>query len=399
MAFVVKPVPCRAIIHINVADFAASVEQRAAPRLKRHPLIVAPQTGGRAPVYDMSEEAYQAGVRKAMPVFRARRICRDAVVIPPSPALYSRAMKALFTKVCEFSPLVEAGEADGHFFADITGTGRLFGPPHDAARRMYLRIRQCFGLTPVWSVASSKLVSKVATRIAKPAGECVVRHGEEPDFLSPLNISLLPGIRKTEISRLRDFNLERIGQVATLEFEDIEAILGNRAGFVYDSVRGIDASQVLSAGQKPRKISAFCSLLSNTSDAGATERHVYGLAEKIGAGLRSRGRAAGSLAIAIEYADGLRCYRQMSLNPPSADDITLFETCLVLLKKAWLRRVRLNSICVSCPKPVAPQVQMELFSQNIKNREKRNALAHSADRIRERFGNRAVFMAGSVARS
>lgn len=399
MASAVKSVSSRAVVHINVADFAATVEQRVDPRLKKHPLIVAPQTGEKAPVYDMSEEAYQAGVRKAMPVFRARRICRDAVVIPPSPALYSRAMKALLTKVCEFSPLVESGEADGHFFADVTGTGRLFGSPHDAAKRMYLRIRQCFGLMPVWSVSPNKLVSKVATRVVKPAGECVVRHGEEPDFLAPLSISLLPGIRKTEMSRLRDFNLERIGQVAVLSFEDLEMILSGRAGFVYDSVRGIDASQVLPTGQKSRKISAFCRLLSNTSDAGAAERHIYGLAEKIGAELRSRGRAAGSLVIAIEYADGLTCYRRMSLRPPSADDITIFETCLALLKKAWLRRVRLNGVCVNCPNPVAPQVQMELFSQNTKIREKRNALAHAADRIKERFGGGAVFMAGSCVRS
>ncbi|MFW5930749.1 MAG: DNA polymerase Y family protein [Desulfosalsimonas sp.] len=399
MVSTIKSFPTRAIVHINVADFAASVEQRADPRLKRRPLIVAPYTGARAPVYDMSEEAYQAGVRKAMPVFRARRMCRDAVVVPPSPELYDRAMKALFREVSEFSPLAESGDADGHFFADVTGTGRLFGPPHDAARRMYLRIRECFGLRPVWSVAANKLVSKVATRVVKPVGECVVGQGEEPAFLSPLRVSLLPGITAADTGRLRDFNLERVGQVAALSFEDLETIFGRRAGFIHDSVRGIDTSRVLPARQKPRKISAFCRFSSGIAAADAAERQICGIAEKLGAELRSRGRAAGSLVIAAEYADGLHCFRRMSLEPPSADDITLFETCRALLKKAWLRRVRLNSVCVSCPNPVAPQVQMELFSQNVKIREKRNALAYAADRIRERFGNNAVFMAGTFAGS
>ncbi|MFP4453782.1 MAG: hypothetical protein ACLFPI_10515 [Desulfobacterales bacterium] len=380
----------RAVVHINVADFAAAVEQRTDPRLKKHPLIVAPQTGGRAYVYDMSEQAYQAGVRKGMAVSQAGRMCRDAVITPPSPELYRRAMKAMFRQVCEFSPFVEPGEIDGHFFADLTGTRRLFGAPQDAAKQMYCSIRDCFGLRPVWSVAANKLVSKVATRVVKPLGECVVKQGEEADFLAPLCISMLPGIKTSDITRLNEFNLNRIGRVAALGFEELEAIFGKRAGFIYDSVRGIDSSQVRAAWEKARKISVFCRFSCPLSDADAVERRIYLLAEKIGAQLRSRGRAAGSLFIAVQYADGMCCFRSMTVSPPCWDDITLFEACLTLLKKAWIRRVRLHGIRISCLHPVAPQVQMELFSRNIKIREKRNALVQAVDRVRSRFGSRAV---------
>lgn len=392
MASVIKSRLTAAVVHLDIADFAAAVQRRADRRLEKNPLIVASREGGRAAVYDMSEEAYQAGVRKSMPLARARLLCRDAKVLPPDPGLYSRAMEALFREVRDFSPLVEAGEIDGHFFVDVTGTGRLSGSPQDAARLMYRRIRDRFGLAPAWSAAPNKLVSKVATRLVKPAGEYVVKEGEVEGFLAPLPVSLLPGIEAADLDRLREFNLFRVSQVVDLGFNDLEAVFGKRASLVYDSVRGIDSSPVSPAGQKPRKISASCRFCSPVSDADAAKRQMRLLAEKIGAELRNRGKAARSMAIALDYADGVRCFRRVSVSPPCSDDITLSGVCVKLLEKAWIRRVRPARACVACPDPVAPQFQMELFSEKQDVREKRDSLIRAVDRIRHRFGNNAVCM-------
>ncbi len=117
----------RTVVHLNIADFAVAVERQVDGGLKDRAVIIACGGGLRASVHDMSEEAYQSGVRKSMPLGIAMRRCRDAVVLPPCPDRYERAMADLFREVCEYSPLVEPGERDGHFFIDITGTGGLFG--------------------------------------------------------------------------------------------------------------------------------------------------------------------------------------------------------------------------------------------------------------------------------
>ena len=385
----------RTLVHLNIADFAVAVERQADGRLRERPVIIAQGGGMRAVVYDMSEEAYQSGVRKAMPIGLAVRRCRDAVVLPPRPDRYERAMGDLFGEVRDYSPLVEPGENDGHFFIDMTGAGRLFGSPADAARRMACRIRKRFGLVPGWSVASNKLVSKVATRLVKPAGEYVVNHGGESAFLLPVPLVLLPGIEACDLQQLADFNLSTAGEVAGLGEDALAPVFGKRAGFIFDTVRGIDASPVMPAGQTPERVAASRTIGGDGIDMRDAARCVYALVEIIGAALRSRGRAARSLSIAVDYPDGMRCCRQLGVRPPSANDINLFQTARNLLGMAWLRRVRLSRITLACPKPVPHQPQMELFGTMEKNL-KNDALMTAVDGVRRRFGDGAVRMGISV---
>ena len=164
----------RKIIHINVADFAVAVERVLDARLCRRPVIIAAEGAARSAVYDMSDEAFGAGVRKGMLLRRAKRRCPEAAVLLPRPHRYERAMKDLFRRALPFSPRVEPGERDGHLFLDATGTGRLFGPAVDVAWRLQRQVRSDMGLDPIWSVAPNKLTAKVATRLVKPTGEYVV---------------------------------------------------------------------------------------------------------------------------------------------------------------------------------------------------------------------------------
>ncbi|MFP4533632.1 MAG: hypothetical protein ACLFNS_13195 [Desulfobacterales bacterium] len=387
----------RAVIHLNVADFAVAVERLVDRGLKDRPMIIAPEGAVRAAVHDMSEEAYQAGIRKGMPLKRAQRFCREACILPPHPDRYERAMRELFREVLPYSPLIEPGDIDGHLFIDVTGTSRLLGPPVDVAWRMYRRIRDRLGLSPIWSLAPNKLVSKVATRLVKPLGEYIVGEGEEQAFLSPLPVSLLPGIEAPDLFRLKEFNLFHVKQVADLTMDQLAVPFGRRADFIYESVRGIDPSPVLPAGREPSKISAFREFGNDTNDIATVERAVYLLAETIGARLRKRRKAARSLVITIDYADGLRCFRQLALTPPSANDITLFAVARALLEKAWIRRVRLRLVRLTCPKPVHPQAQMDLFSEAHAVKEKREAVIGAVDHIRNRFGQGSIQMGRVLA--
>jgi DNA polymerase-4 len=392
MAVPLKSSSSRSIVHLNVADFAVAVERLVDPRLAGRPVIIAPQGAARAAVHDMSEEAYQAGVRKGMALTRARRICRDAACLPPSPGRYEQAMRRLFREMLPYSPLVESGEIDGHLFVDVTGSSRLLGPPVDVAWRMYRRIREHTGLAPIWSVAPNKLAAKVASRLVKPLGEYIVDEGETAAFLSPLPVALLPALEAGDQARLHELNLFRIRQVAALTKDQLAALFGSRAGLIHDAVRGIDPSPVLPAGRQPEKVSAARELAGDTNAQPLVEKVMYSLVEDVGARLRSRGKAAGNLCLTMDYADGLRCFRRLSLRPPSANDFTLFETARALLDKAWTRRVRLRRLRLTCPKPVAPQAQMTLFPQPQESSENREAVIHAVDRIRERFGPEAVRM-------
>jgi DNA polymerase-4 len=188
----------RSIIHLNVADFAVAVERAVDQRLNQRPVIIAPEGAARAAVYDMSNEAYMAGIRKGMALRRAVRLCRDVQILPPHPDRYELAMRDVLKRALPYSPLIETGEDDGHLFMDATGTSRLFGPPMDVAWRLRRQIKTDLGLDPVWSVAPNKLVAKVATRLVKPDGEYIVAPGAEKALLAPLPVSLLPGIEHSD---------------------------------------------------------------------------------------------------------------------------------------------------------------------------------------------------------
>jgi DNA polymerase-4 len=244
----------RSIIHINVADFAVAVERVLDRRLDDRPVIVAPEGAARATVYDMSEEAFQAGVRKHMPLSRALRRCRDARVLPPRPDRYGQAMARMLKSALPCSPFIEPGDGDGHLFVDVTGSSRLLGPPVDVAWRLGRRIRRDLGLVPIWSVATSKLIAKTATRLVKPLGEYIVEPGDEAAFLAPLPLFLVPGIESSDLARLNDFNMVRVFQAATLSADQMQTLFGHRGRFIHDRLRGIDPSPVRPVDQPPPRV-------------------------------------------------------------------------------------------------------------------------------------------------
>jgi DNA polymerase-4 len=385
----------RTVVHLNIADFAVAVERRVDQRLKDYPVIIAPEESARSVVYDMSDEAFRSGVRKQMPLKKAMRCCRDAILVPPHPDRYEQAMHDILREVLPYSPLIEPGETDGHVFIDTTGTSRLFGPPVDVAWRMYRRIKKSLGFSPVWSVSPNKLVAKVATRLVKPMGEYIVGQGEEAAFLAPLPVFLLPGIEKEDLLRFRALNLSFVNQIAGLTLDQLAVPFGKRAGFVFDSVRGIDPSQVLAADQKPPRIIAGHEFGKDTNAVEAVERVVYQLVEKIGDGLRQHRKAARVLAVVLDHSDGVRRVRQMKVNPPSANDISLFKTARSILYTAWTRRVRLRHIRLICENPVFPPAQLDLFPDPVlQNNE---VLIAAMDRIRHRFGKDMIQMGRSFA--
>jgi len=244
----------RHVIHLNVADFAVAVERVVDARLRGRPVIIAPPGAARAHVLDMSDEAYRAGVRKGMSLAQARAACRDAQLVPPHADRYERAMREFLARALPFSPLIELVDENGHLFLDVTGTGRLFGPPMDIAWRIRKETRVRLGFDPIWAVGSNKLVAKVATRLVKPTGEYIVEPGAEEEFLRPLPLALLPGLERDDLLRLREFHLRRVADVTRLTLPQLEVALGgpDAARSLYEAARGVDRSPVWPvAGPRP----------------------------------------------------------------------------------------------------------------------------------------------------
>jgi DNA polymerase-4 len=380
----------RSIIHINVADFAVAVERLADRQLVDRPVVIAPEGAARATVYDMSEEAYQAGVRKGMALRRARRLCRDARILPPHAARYEQAMADLLRQALPFSPLIEPGEDDGHLFVDVTGTSRLFGPPVDVAWRLRRHARKTLGLDPIWSLAANKLVAKVASRLVKPLGEYIVAPGDEASFLSPLPVWLIPGIESRDLIRLREFNLTTVRQVTALTRSHLETGFGRRAGFIADALRGIDTAPVLPVGQRPPQVMLNHAFGTDTNQPNAVEGVLYRLVEQAGRRMRKQGRAARRIRMVVDYSDGRRCARQVRIEPATANDLVLFPFARRALNLAWHRRVRVRHLRLIFDRLVFPPAQMPLFAEEAQAATRQENIVAAMDNIRDRFGFQSV---------
>jgi DNA polymerase-4 len=380
----------REIIHLNVADFAVAVERVLDSRLRERPVVIAPEGANRAAVFDMSDEAFQHGIRKGMALARARRLCPDTVVIAPHVDRYEQAMRDLLARALPYSPLIEMTDSNGHLFMDATGTRRLFGPAHDIAWRIRKAVRAELGLDPIWSVAHNKLLAKVATRVVKPAGEYILEEGQEQAFLSPLSVALVPGLDDGDLGRLREFRLDRVGQVLAWTLPQLEVVFAGRGQILYESVRGIDASPVLPVGTERPAITADHDFGNDSNDVETLHSVLFSLVEISGRKLRQRRLAAQRLGLSLDYSDGMRVARQGSVAPASANDVRLFELAKVVLDRAWNRRVRIRRLRLHLDRLTFPPAQLDLFGDRTQPDKKDDRLVQSLDAIRGKFGIAAV---------
>src|SRR4029453_4592032 len=202
----------RAIAHVDMDAFYASVEQRDRPELRGLPVIVGADPRGRGVVSACSYEARVFGVHSAMPISRAYRLCPHGVYLPVDMDKYVRVSAEIMAILGDFSPLVEPVSVD-EAFIDLTGTTSLWGPPLEAGRAIKARIRRETGLTGSAGLAANKFIAKVASDLRKPDGLVAVAAGTEPEFLAPLPIERLWGVGKATAKELQTLGVATIGQL------------------------------------------------------------------------------------------------------------------------------------------------------------------------------------------
>jgi DNA polymerase-4 len=297
------------ILHADLDSFYASVEQRDDPGLRGRPVIV-----GGGVVLAASYEAKAYGVRTAMGGAQARRLCPQAVVVPPRMAAYSQASDAVFEVFRDTSPLVEAISVD-EAFIDVGGLRRVSGTPVEIAARLRSDVRSRVGLPITVGIARTKFLAKVASQEAKPDGLLLVPPGRELAFLHPLPVRRLWGVGAVTADKLRAHGIETVADVAELSETLLASLVGGgMGGRLYALSHNVDARRV-TTGVRRRSVGAQRALgrAGNTMSAAEIDAVVIGLIDRIASRMRAAGRTGRTVTLRLRFNDFGRATRSHSL--------------------------------------------------------------------------------------
>ena len=376
----------RSILHVDMDAFYASVEQRDDPSLRGKPMVV----GGsmrRGVVLAASYAARPFGVRSAIPMSRALRLCPDLIVVPPDFAKYELASAQVFTAFHEFTPLVEGLSLD-EAFLDVTRSQELLGTPREQARKLKARIRELTQLTASVGIAEVKFAAKIASDVSKPDGLLEVARGTTREFLAPLPVSRLWGVGPRTEELLARLGLRKIGEVARADPQRLERELGSSGLHLHELANGIDPREV-EPDREAKSIGAEETFEEDLSDREDLLPILHGQALRIAARLRRGALKCGCLSLKIKYADFLVVSRQEQLDVPSDDAGELYRSAARLLSRVELRPIRLTGL--HAHDLGSGEGQLGLFDRT--RRDKRARLNKSLDAIAEKFGASAILPA------
>src|SRR5919204_2815376 len=368
------------ILHADVDAFFAAVEQRDDPRLRGRPVIV-----GAWVVLAASYEAKAHGVRTAMGVARARRLCPDAVVVEPRMSAYSEASKAVYAVFDEIAPRVEGLSID-EAFLDVRGVGRLSGTPTEIARRLRAEVRERVGLPITVGIARTKFLAKVARGVAKPDGLLFLPPDRELAFLHPLPVEALWGVGRVTSAKLRARGITTVAQVAALGEAALVGMLGKGAGRHLHALAHNRDPRPVQVGRRRRSIGSQRALGRGPWSFETLDATLVAIADRLGRRLRTARRVFRTVVLRLRFDDFSRATRSHTL--PEATDQTdaALATARALLATAMpmIERRGITLIGISLSNLEDTDEQL-VFSFD-----RKTALDHVLDRVRERFGPAAI---------
>jgi DNA polymerase-4 len=309
--------------------FYAAIEQLDDPSLRGRPLIVGPNSA-RGVVLTASYEARPFGVGSAMPMARARRLCPDALIVPPRFERYSHVSKIIMDTFEQFSPCVEALSLD-EAFLDMTGSAKLFGAPEAIGRKLKAAVRDATGgLTASVGISGTKYVAKVASGHRKPDGLTIVPPNEARAWLAPQAVNNLWGAGPKTAARLEALGLNTIGDVAACDPHGLERSLGELGRRFIALARGEDIREV-SGSRESRGLSSERTLSVDVSARNEIEAYLRSAAETVAQRLRRRSLCARGVRVKLKRSDFRILTRQRTLTSPSDVAAELFSAAVSLL--------------------------------------------------------------------
>ena len=303
----------RNILHFRIDAFPVAVERLRNPALRARPVAVCPRHSPRALVFSASREAREEGVAEGLPVTVALKRCPRLMLQQQDEALYGRASEAVARVLRRYAPLVESGTR-GRFYADLSGTGRLFVGARDAAFRILRDVSDSVRFEGTVGLASNKLVSGVAARVIRYCGDlCEVPAGSEAPFLAPLRVRLLPAVRKAEAPLLAEFNIRFVEQLAGIPLPQLVRVFGRFGCVLHRQALGIDESPVHSPEVKPFVLEEE-TLAGDTNDDAVLLSVLRLLADRACSRMRAKNVFARTAWLHIRYSNGMDTVRRLRLN-------------------------------------------------------------------------------------
>lgn len=373
------------IAHIDCDAFYAAIEKRDNPDIRNRPVIIGGSTRG--VVSTACYIARIAGVRSAMPMFQARKLCPDAIVLPPNMAKYQQAGKDVRALMLELTPLVEPLSID-EAFLDLTGTEKLHRcSPAESLARLALKIEREIGITVSIGLSHNKFLAKVASDLNKPRGFSVIGKAETLSFLADKPVRFIWGIgQKTSDSLAKD-GLTTLGQIQSMAERDLIARYGKLGAHLWHLARGHD-ERIVDPESEAKSVSAETTFDVDIAAFDALARELWPLCEKVSERLKRGGLAGGSVHLKLKTAGFRIVSRQMSLSAPTQLAETLFRCGRTMLQReATGMRYRLIGIGVGDIRDAADADPMDLADPGAARRRKVEA---AIDAVRAKLGKGSI---------
>ena len=371
----------RAIIHVDMDAFYASVEQLDQPRYKNQPVIVG-GTGARGVVAAASYEVRKFGVFSAMPIVRARRLCPQAIILPVRMSRYREVSNIVFEAFRNVTPQVEGLSLD-EAFLDVSGSLSLFGSIETIGAAVRAEILSSTGLHASVGMAHNKFLAKLASDVAKPKGFVHVPQGGVRAFLDPMPVKRIWGLGKKTLPKMHKLGILTIGQLRKADRTVLMPVLGNRSDHFQALARGEDEREVM-ASTADKSLSREVTFDKNINKPAELLAELQRQVESVSGRLRSHGLLARTIQIKIRDGRFRTATRSRSLAAPTSSTEVVFQQALLLLQ-AWLAQnrntpVRLLGVGVSGLEP--PGKHGLVFDTA-----RQTALDQTVDKIKSRYGD------------
>ncbi|SNT06751.1 DNA polymerase IV [Tropicimonas sediminicola] len=380
------------IAHMDCDAFYASVEKRDDPSLADKPVIVG--GGKRGVVSTCCYIARTYGVRSAMPMFQALKLCPQAVVIKPRGEAYATASRAIRGMMEELTPAIEPLSLD-EAFIDLTGTARLHhAPPAVMLARLVRRMETELGLSGSIGLSHNKFLAKVASDLDKPRGFAVIGKAETADFLRDRPVRLIWGVGEAFQSSLDRAGIRTFGDLLRWDRKDLHARFGASGDRLWHLARGEDRRRV-TRNAPVKSISSETTFFEDTADRDLLDGHIWRLAEKVSDRAKAKGSAGRVVTLKLKRASHALLTRRRALEDATQVADRIYRTARSLLDQVEEPGpFRLIGVGLS---DLVPEAQADLSGDLLDPAAERRARAERAtDRIRARFGAEAILKGRSL---
>ncbi len=375
------------VLHVDMDAFYASVELRRHPELAGRPLIVG-GVGNRGVVCSANYAARDFGVRSAMPMSRARRLCPEAAVLPPDMATYAAVSRGVMEIFRSVTPLVEPRSLD-EAFLDVAGAVRRLGRPASIGELVRRRVAAEHGITCSVGVAPSKFLAKLASARCKPDGLLVVPARGVLEFLHPLPIGALWGVGERTAEQLRRLGLRTVGEVARTPCTALQHAVGQAVGAsLHQLAWGRDDGRV-TPDEPDRSVGAEETFDVDVADQRVIHRELLRLSDRVAARLRAAGQVGRTVSIKVRFADFSTLTRARTLPAPTDGGRELYETARQLYQALGAEGALIRLVGVRVEGLLAAEGAPRQLQLGARERGWREA-DRAVDRAVQRFGPGAV---------